>query len=178
MPRAMAGVTQRRPTELAGGDALCNLVRRVVAMEDSDMINKADLQRFVDWTFERELTLLEGLVDDFDRNSPTADPDKAHCAALLSYHDQFPRLLSYDMHWWANLCRNMLMQRDGSLPSGLLDHLGIRDAVLAWINDEALWLTQRAAARRSDRKQRRMQYKRAKAAGPGMSGPTHYNRQV
>jgi hypothetical protein len=131
-------------------------------MEDSDMINKADRQRFIDWTFERELTLLEDLVDDFDRNSPTADPDKAHRAALLSYHDRFPSFLSYDMHWWANFCRNMLMQRDGSLPPGLLDHLGIRGAVLAWINDEALWLTRRAAARRRDRKQRRMLHKQAR----------------
>jgi hypothetical protein len=63
------------------------------------------------------------------------------------------------MHWWSTLCRHMLMQRDGSLAPGLLDHLGIKDAVLAWINDEALWLTQRAAARRRDRKERRMHYR-------------------
>ena len=120
------------------------------------MINKAERQRFIDWTFERELSLLEDLMDDFDRTSPTAaDPDKVHRAALLSGHDQFPRFFGYDMHWWAALCRSKLMQRDGNLPPGLLDHLGIRDAVLAWINDEALWLTQRAAARRRDRKQRR-----------------------
>jgi hypothetical protein len=123
------------------------------------MINKAERQRFVDWTFEKELALLEDLQDDFDRNSPTADPDKAHRAALLSDCDRFPRFFGYDMHWWAALCRNDLMQRDGSLPPGLLDHLGIRDAVLAWINDEALWLTQRSAARRKDRKQRRAAYR-------------------
>jgi hypothetical protein len=121
------------------------------------VINKTERQRFIDWTFERELSLLEDLMDNFDRDSPTAaDPDKVHRAALLSGHDRFPRFFGYDMHWWAALCRKMLMQRDGSLPSGLLDHLGIRDAVLAWINDEALWLTQRAAARRRDRKQRRV----------------------
>jgi len=124
------------------------------------------------------LALLEDLKDDFDRNSPTADPDKAHRAALLSHRDRFPRFLGYDMHWWSSLCRDRLMQRDGSLPPGLLDHLGIKDAVLAWINDEALWLTQRAAARRSERKQRRVQYKRARAAGPEMSGPARHNRQV
>jgi hypothetical protein len=60
------------------------------------------------------------------------------------------------MYWWSSLCRDRLMQRDGGLPPGLLDHLGIKDAVLAWINDEALWLTQRTAARRRDRKQRRI----------------------
>ena len=42
------------------------------ASEDSDMINKAELHRFVGWTFERELTLLEELMEHFDRNSPTA----------------------------------------------------------------------------------------------------------
>jgi hypothetical protein len=123
------------------------------------MINKAERQRFVEWTFDKELALLEELLDDFDRNSPIADPDKAHRVALLSDHDRFPRFFGYDMHWWAALCRTRLMQRDGSLPTGLLDHLGIRDAVLTWINDEALWLTQRAAARRSDRKRRRMHYR-------------------
>jgi hypothetical protein len=120
------------------------------------VINEAERQRFLDWTFERELTLLEDLVDGFDRNSPTANPDKAHNAALLTDEDRFPRFLGYDMHWWAALCRSRLMQRDGSLPPGLLDHLGIRDAVLAWIDEEALWLTQRAATRRRDRKQRRI----------------------
>ena len=124
-----------------------------------DMINKAERQRFVDWTFERELTVLEDLIDDFDRNSPTANPDRAHRAALLTDEYRFPRFFGYDMHWWAALCRSRLMHRDGSLPLGLLDHLGIRDAVLAWINDEALWLTQRAAARRRDRKQRRAAYR-------------------
>ena len=105
------------------------------------MIDKAERQRFIDWTFEKELSLLEGLMDNFDRNSPTAaDPDKVHRAALLSGHDRFPRFFGYDMHWWSALCRSRLMQRDGSVPPGLLDHLGIRDAVLAWINDEALWL--------------------------------------
>jgi hypothetical protein len=124
------------------------------------VIDKAERQRFIDWTFEKELSLLEDLMDSFDRNSPTAaDPDKVHRAALLSGHDRFPRFFGYDMHWWAALCRNRMMQRDGSLPSGLLDHLGIRNAVLAWINDEALWLTQRSAARRRDRKQRRMHYR-------------------
>ena len=73
------------------------------------------------------------------------------------------------MHWWAALCRNDLMQRDGSLPPGLLDHLGIRDAVLAWINDEALWLTQRAAARRRDRKRRRAAYRAHRQ--PANAGP-------
>jgi hypothetical protein len=106
-----------------------------------------------------ELSLLEDLMDNFDSSSPTAaDPDKVHRAALLSGHDRFPRYFGYDKHWWATLCRNGMMQKDGSLPPGLLDHLGIRDAVLAWINDEALWLTQRSAARRRDRKQRRMHY--------------------
>ena len=133
---------------------------------DGDMINKAERQRFVDWTFERELTLLEDLIDDFDRDSPTADVDRAHRAALLSDHDRFPCFFSFDMHWWAALCRNALMQRDGSLRSGLLDHLGIRDAVLAWINDEALWLTQRAAARRRDRKQRRERFAAAHRRAP------------
>jgi hypothetical protein len=126
----------------------------------SDVIDKTERQRFIDWTFERELSLLEDLMDDFDRNSPTAtDPDKVHRAALLSHRDRFPRFFGYDMHWWSALCRDRLMKRDSSLPPGLLDHLGIRDAVLAWINDEALWLTQRAAARRRDRKQRRMHYR-------------------
>jgi hypothetical protein len=143
------------------------------------MINKAERKRFINWTFERELALLEDLQDDFDRNSPTADPDKAHRAALLSDRDLFPCFFGYDMHWWAALCRNHLMQRDGSMPPGLLDHLGIRDAVLAWINDEALWLTQRSATRRKDRKQRRMHYKQAAAAaGPRLSGRGQHNRQV
>jgi hypothetical protein len=124
--------------------------------KESDVIDETERQRFIDWTFERELTLLENLMDDFDPNSPTADPDKAHRAALLSDRDRFPRFLGYDMHWWAALCRNSLMQRDGSVPLGLLDHLGIKDAVLAWIDDEAFWLTQRAVARRRDRKQRRI----------------------
>lgn len=84
-------------------------------------------------------------MDDFDRNSPTADPDKAHRTVLLSDCDQFPRFLGYDMPWWVALCRSSLMQRDGRLLPGLLDHLGIRDAVLARINDEAYWLAQRAA---------------------------------
>jgi hypothetical protein len=122
------------------------------------MINKEERQRFVDWTFESELILLEDLMD-FDRNSPTADVERAHRAALLSGHDRFPRFFGFDMHWWAALCRSRLMQRDGSLRSGLLDHLGIRDAVVTWINDEALWLTQRSAARRRDRKQRRAAYR-------------------
>lgn len=142
------------------------------------MIDEMERQRFIDWTFQRELARLEDLMDDFDRNSPTADPDKAHRAALLSHRDRFPHFLGYDMRWWSALCRKMLMRRDGSLPPGLLDHLGIRDAVLAWINDEAVWLTQRAAARRRDRKQRREQYKRAKATGPGLPGPDRHNRQV
>jgi len=129
------------------------------ASEDSDMINKAELHRFVGWTFERELTLLEELMEHFDRNSPTADVERAHRDALLSGHDQFPCLFSFDMHWWAALCRSSLMHRDGSLRSGLLDHLGIRDAVVTWINDEALWLTQRSATRRRDRKQRRAAYR-------------------
>jgi hypothetical protein len=130
------------------------------------MINKSDRQGFIDWTFERELNLLENLMDNFDPNSSTAaDPDKVHRAALLSGHDRFPRFFGYDMHWWAALCRNMLMQRDGSLPPGLLDHLGIRDAVLAWIDDEALWLTRRAAARRRDRKQRRVAYRANRQLG-------------
>ena len=119
------------------------------------MINKAERQRFIDWTFERELVLLEDLMDDFDRNSPTADVERAHRAAQLADYHQFPCFFGFDMHWWAALCRNRLMQRDGSLRSGLLNHLGIRDAVVTWINDEALWLTQRSAARRRDRKQRR-----------------------
>jgi hypothetical protein len=140
---------------------------------DGDMINKAERQRFVDWTFERELNLLEDLIDDFDRDSPTADVDRAHRAALLSDYDRFPCFFGFDMHWWAALCRNGMMQKDGSLQPGLLDHLGIRDAVLAWINDEALWLTQRAAARRKDRKQRRLQHKQARVAGlrPFRRGP-------
>jgi hypothetical protein len=112
------------------------------------------------------LTLLEDLMDDFDRNSPKADPDIAHRAALLSDSDRFPRFFGYDMHWWAALCRGRLMQRDGTLPPGLLDHLGIRDAVLAWINDEAVWLTQRAAARRRDRKQRRERFAAAHRRAP------------
>jgi hypothetical protein len=41
------------------------------------VINKAERRRFIDWTFEKELTLLEDLFDDFARNSPIADPDKA-----------------------------------------------------------------------------------------------------
>jgi hypothetical protein len=140
------------------------------------MINKVERQRFIDWTFERELALLEDLMDDFDRNSPTADPNKAHCEALLSHRDRFPRFFGYDMHWWSALCRDRLMQRDGRLPPGLLDHLGIKDAVLAWINEEALWLTQRAAARRRDRKRRRMQHKQAAAAGLRLSGRGQQNR--
>jgi hypothetical protein len=134
------------------------------------VINKTERQRFIDWTFEKELALLEDLMVDFDRKSPTADVNRAHRAALLSDHDWFPRFFGFDMHWWAALCRSALMRRDGSLRSGLLDHLGIRDAVLAWVNDEALWLTQRAAARRSDRKQRRMRY-RAQSPGPGSRTP-------
>ena len=142
------------------------------------MIDKIERQEFIDWTFERELSLLEDLMDDFDRNSPTADPDKAHRAALLSHGDRFPRFFGYDMHWWAEWCRKEMMRTDGSLPRGLLDHLGIRDAVLAWINDEALWLTQRATARRRDRKQRRMQYKQALAADSHQSRRGLRNRQV
>ena len=122
------------------------------------MINKEERQRFVDWTFESELILLEDLMD-FDRNSPTADVERAHRAALLSDHDRFPRFFGFDIHWWAALCCSSLMQRDGSLRSDLLDHLGIRDAVVTWINDEALWLTQRSATRRRDRKQRRAAYR-------------------
>jgi hypothetical protein len=123
------------------------------------VISKEERQKFIEWTFERELALLEDLTKDFDRNSPTADVERAHRAALLSDHDQFPCFFGFDMHWWAALCRSSLMQRDGSLRSDLLDHLGIRDAVVTWINDEAVWLTQRSAARRSDRKQRRAAYR-------------------
>jgi hypothetical protein len=129
------------------------------------VINDKERQEFLAWTFESELALLESLVEDFDRNSPTADLNTAHRSAVLSDHDRFPRLLGYDMHWWAALCRNMLMQRDGSLPlAGLLDHLGIRDAVLAWIDDEAIWWTQRATARRKARKQRRNRPRNPKAS--------------
>ena len=123
------------------------------------MINKEERQRFIEWTFERELASLEDLMKDFDRNSPIADVEKAHRAALLSDHDRFPRFFGFDMHWWAALCRSSLMQRNDSLRSDLLDHLGIRDAVVTWINDEALWLTQRSATRRRDRKQRRAAYR-------------------
>jgi hypothetical protein len=62
------------------------------------VINEAERQRFIDWTFGRELTLLEDLMDDFDRNSPPANPDQAHNAALLTDKDRFPRLLGYDLH--------------------------------------------------------------------------------
>jgi len=53
-----------------------------------------------------------------------------------------PHFLGHDMGWWAALARDRpgCYRDDGEDPADrLLDYLGIRDAVLAYVKDEDAW---------------------------------------
>ena len=112
-----------------------------------------DIARFNAWTFEQELDLLEEYDGDFDRDAPNADLSIASFALELKRAgDLIPKFLGYDMQWWVSLCCDRPSIQE---PGGLLDHLGIRDAVLAWLRDEKVWERRRSAARRKATRQGR-----------------------
>jgi hypothetical protein len=132
-------------------------------------IDEAERQQFIAWTFDNELSRLEDLLgSEFDRNSPTADVEFARFAVTLESEGEdnsLPIFLGHDMIWWSGMCRERLLRRgDDELSSNgqmwsdgtywhqgpcLLDHLGIRQAVLDWIAAQNAWLKRRRAARRA-----------------------------
>jgi hypothetical protein len=157
-----------------GGDGEGQALSADLCKEDGTLIDDDERQRFVAWTFDSELTLLEEHLGNFDRNAPNADLSTARLQLdlLECYADnvedapskRIPTFLGHDMAWWAKMCRAFLMnwqgqmrdereRRDGlPVEPTLLDRLGIRDAVLAYIADMKAWERQRTTARRKARR--------------------------
>jgi hypothetical protein len=109
--------------------------------EERNRCRWAERQRFMDWTFDKELDQIECWLGAFDRNSPIADVAEARkLIALLSIINNtpemdasFPRLFGHDMHWWVD-CISL-----GGDSERWLRTLGICAAVDAWSAAEHNW---------------------------------------
>jgi hypothetical protein len=120
--------------------------------------SEAGRARFVAFTFGDYLRLLEEFDGSFDSDAPGADLSTADFTMVLANDTdedgdavQVPKFLGHTMIWWANMARDRIMpwkKGDDPKPGNLLDHLGIQEAVLAWIRDEDAWEKRRSAARR------------------------------
>jgi hypothetical protein len=105
----------------------------------------AERQRFVEWTFSKELDQIECFLDSFDRHLPDADVIEARkLIALLSVANNapemeaaFPKFRGHDMHWWVD-CSSLAGD-----PERLLKDLGIYTAVEAWREAEHDWVWRR-----------------------------------
>jgi hypothetical protein len=53
--------------------------------------------------------------------------------------------MGHNMRWWATLARRQILDYDSELrtPDNLLHRLGIQDAVLAGVREEAAWKKRR-----------------------------------
>ena len=99
-------------------------------------------QRFVDWTFERELDQIEEFLSTLDRHAPTSDIKEAReQIAFLSIVNEcrwmdeaFPTFRGRDMHWWAD-CRSLA----GDAGCKMIAASGIEVAIEAWIAAEHKW---------------------------------------
>jgi hypothetical protein len=109
--------------------------------------NYDERQCFTNWTFDKELDQIEGLLGTFDRKSPTADIAEARkLIALLSIINNapemdaaFPKLFGHDMHWWVDcICLVSDSER-------WLKDLGIHAAMEAWVVAEHDWNCSRSA---------------------------------
>jgi hypothetical protein len=108
------------------------------------------------------LARLEDGSGEFDRDSASADPGLARFAIELSSaeddgEDEFepPNFLGLDMWRWALMARTVFYMGRGmngprphDRPPCLLDHLGIFDAVQAWIEAEDAQRKRQTVARR------------------------------
>jgi hypothetical protein len=102
-------------------------------------IVETERQRFVDWTFDKQMACFE--EDD---------------AGTLPVDFELPTFLGHDMDWWSKLALLFCLPyqgRDRDLGPCLLDHLGITDAVLAWMAAEKAQRKEIATLRRKDRKE-------------------------
>jgi hypothetical protein len=109
--------------------------------------NYDERQCFTNWTFDKELDQIEGLLGTFDRKSPTADIAEARkLIALLGIINNapemdaaFPRFLGHDMHWWVE-CISLVGDNEQWLRG-----LGIHATMEAWVAAEHDWNYSRTA---------------------------------